>query len=133
MLTHLICISLCVRQFINSPAINDVQELLARLSTIPEALELSRVAGLTASQALYNAQMIRTHSLLLRTAKAHNFIIGGRQVLLHSNFAVMKTRISVIVCDLLLHFALVQVEVFLPTHLGFKSSFNSPSICNLAF
>ena len=50
------------------------------MSTIPEALELARAAGLTASQAMYNAQMIRTHSLLLRTAQAHGFIIGGRQV-----------------------------------------------------
>lgn len=57
-----------------------VQGLLARLSTIAETLELARATGLTAGQALYNAQMIRTHSLLLRTARRTGFIIGGRQV-----------------------------------------------------
>lgn len=57
-----------------------VQGLLARLSTIAETMELARATGLTAGQALYNAQMIRTHSLLLRTARRTGFIIGGRQV-----------------------------------------------------
>lgn len=56
------------------------QSLLMRMSTIAEALELARATGLTASQALYNAQMIRTHSLLLRTAQRQGYIIGGRQV-----------------------------------------------------
>lgn len=59
-----------------------VQALLARLSTITETLELARATGLTAGQALYNAQMIRTHSLLLRTAQRSGFIVGGRQVIL---------------------------------------------------
>ena len=56
------------------------QSLLIRMSTITEAIELARATGLTASQALYNAQMIRTHSLLLRTAQREGYIIGGRQV-----------------------------------------------------
>ena len=57
-----------------------MQALLVRLSTIPETMELARATGLTAGQALYNAQMIRTHSLLLRTAQRTGFIMGGRQV-----------------------------------------------------
>ncbi len=56
------------------------QSLLIRMSTITEAIELARATGLTAGQALYNAQMIRTHSLLLRTAQRQGYIIGGRQV-----------------------------------------------------
>ena len=56
------------------------QSLLVRMSTITEAIELARATGLTASQALYNAQMIRTHSLLLRTAQRQGYIVGGRQV-----------------------------------------------------
>jgi hypothetical protein len=57
------------------------QALLVRLNTVAEVLEISRATGLTAGQALYNAQMIRTHSLLLRTAQRNGFLVGGRQVL----------------------------------------------------
>ena len=47
-----------------------VMQLLARLATIPETVELARATGLTLPQGLYNAQMIRTWSLLLRRALA---------------------------------------------------------------
>lgn len=56
------------------------QAVVVRLNTVAEVVEISRATGLTASQALYNAQMIRTHSLLLRTAQRTGFLIGGRQV-----------------------------------------------------
>jgi len=55
------------------------QAVVVRLNTVAEVVEISRATGLTASQALYNAQMIRTHSLLLRTAQRTGFLIGGRQ------------------------------------------------------
>ena len=38
-------------------------------------------AGLTIPQVMYNAQMIRTLSLLLRTAKRRGVLFGGRQVI----------------------------------------------------
>lgn len=38
-----------------------------------------RATGLTCPQALYNAQMIRTLSLLLRNARRLGYMIGGRQ------------------------------------------------------
>ncbi|KXZ42077.1 hypothetical protein GPECTOR_210g420 [Gonium pectorale] len=40
---------------------------------------MARVTGLTISQVMYNAQMIRTWSLLHRNAHRHNYLIGGRQ------------------------------------------------------
>ena len=74
------------------------QSLLIRMSTITEAIELARATGLTASQALYNAQMIRTHSLLLRTAQREGYIIGGRQVSDHD--LVTMHRIHSVLCFL---------------------------------
>jgi DNA polymerase delta subunit 1 len=90
-----------------------VRALLRRLATLPEAIEIGRVTGLTlgqarllpclppwsprrgsralgdalacdqqqglAAQVLYNAQMIRTWSLLLRNAQRLNYIVSGRQ------------------------------------------------------
>ena len=46
-----------------------LQQLLQRLATVPETVELARATGLTLPQILYNAQMIRTWSLLLRNAQ----------------------------------------------------------------
>lgn len=43
--------------------------LLQRLATVPETVELARATGLTLTHILYNAQMIRTWSLLLRNAQ----------------------------------------------------------------
>ena len=48
--------------------VSAVQSLLYRLSTIPEAVEMARATGLTLGQVADRAQMIRTWSLLLRTA-----------------------------------------------------------------
>ncbi|GFR40573.1 hypothetical protein Agub_g1152, partial [Astrephomene gubernaculifera] len=56
-----------------------VVRLTNRLATLPEALEMARVTGLTLPQVMYNAQMIRTWSLLHRNAHRQNYIIGGRQ------------------------------------------------------
>lgn len=55
-----------------------ITDLAAALATIPEAVEMARAVGLTIPQVLYNAQMIRTWSLLLRTAQRRGFTIGGR-------------------------------------------------------
>ena len=46
-----------------------LRRLLQRLATVPETVELARATGLTLPQILYNAQMIRTWSLLLRNAQ----------------------------------------------------------------
>ena len=46
-----------------------LRHLLQRLATVPETVELARATGLTLPQILYNAQMIRTWSLLLRNAQ----------------------------------------------------------------
>ncbi|KAK9916419.1 hypothetical protein WJX75_002409 [Coccomyxa subellipsoidea] len=56
-----------------------VRGLLQRLATLPEAIEIGRVTGLTLGQVLYNAQMIRTWSLLLRNAQRLGYIVSGRQ------------------------------------------------------
>lgn len=45
-----------------------VLSLLDRLATMPECFEMARATGLTLEQVMYNAQMIRTWSLLLRNA-----------------------------------------------------------------
>ncbi|KAF6253905.1 hypothetical protein COO60DRAFT_1642829 [Scenedesmus sp. NREL 46B-D3] len=55
-----------------------VAELLGRLATVPEVFEMARATGLTLEQVLYNAQMIRTWSLLLRTAHRRGYIVAGR-------------------------------------------------------
>ncbi|GIL72478.1 hypothetical protein Vretifemale_2820 [Volvox reticuliferus] len=56
-----------------------IVRLTSRLATLPEAFEMARVTGLTIPQVMYNAQMIRTWSLLHRNAHRQNYIIGGRQ------------------------------------------------------
>ncbi|KAK9810365.1 hypothetical protein WJX72_009511 [[Myrmecia] bisecta] len=56
-----------------------VVKLLWRLATVPETIELARATGLTLGQVLYNAQMIRTWSLLLRNARRQGYIVSGRQ------------------------------------------------------
>ena len=42
---------------------------------------MCRATGLTIPQIMYQAQMVRTLSLLLRTAKRSGVLFGGRQVL----------------------------------------------------
>lgn len=56
-----------------------VRDLLARLATLPEAFEMARAVGLTVGQVMYNAQMIRTWSLLLRVARREGVIINARE------------------------------------------------------
>lgn len=58
--------------------VDAISSLAASLATIPEAVEMARAVGLAIAQVLYNAQMIRTWSLLLRTAQRRGFTIGGR-------------------------------------------------------
>ena len=53
----------------SSTRVEMVMQLLARLATIAETFELARATGLTLASVLYNAQMIRTWSLLLRRAR----------------------------------------------------------------
>jgi len=56
-----------------------IHALLDQLATIPEGFEMARATGLTINQVFYNAQMIRTLSLLLREAGRRGFILSGRQ------------------------------------------------------
>lgn len=58
--------------------VDTITSLATALATIPEAVEMARAVGLTIGQVQYNAQMIRTWSLLLRTAQRRGFTIGGR-------------------------------------------------------
>ena len=55
-----------------------VHALLERLATIEDAIEMARATGLTIAQVCYNAQMIRTSSLLLRAAQRHHYIVNSR-------------------------------------------------------
>ncbi|KAF8067421.1 POLD1 [Scenedesmus sp. PABB004] len=55
-----------------------VSRLLDRLASVADTYELARATGLTLNQVLYQAQMIRTWSLLLRCAARRGFIISGR-------------------------------------------------------
>lgn len=55
-----------------------VRALLVRLATIPEAIEIARATGLTIGQVQYNAQMIRSWSLLLRVAQRQGIVINSR-------------------------------------------------------
>ena len=50
-----------------------LRQLLQRLATVPETVELARATGLTLPHILYNAQMIRTWSLLLRNAQRQGY------------------------------------------------------------
>lgn len=56
-----------------------VRDLMAKLATLTETFEMARATGLTIPQVLYNAQMIRTWSLLLRTSHRLGYIVSGRQ------------------------------------------------------
>ena len=60
-----------------------LRHLLQRLATVPETVELARATGLTLPQILYNAQMIRTWSLLLRNAQRQ-----GSDTCQHTGFAL---------------------------------------------
>jgi len=55
-----------------------VNALLNQLATIPEAIEMARATGLTIGQVMYNAQMVRTWSLLVRVGQRQNIIISSR-------------------------------------------------------
>ena len=52
--------------------------LMSKLDTYTEHVELSRCCGLTVPVVLYQAQMVRTHSLLLRAARRAGFVLGGQ-------------------------------------------------------
>ncbi|XP_073396343.1 DNA polymerase delta catalytic subunit isoform X5 [Physcomitrium patens] len=54
-----------------------VLKLMERLQTIPETVEMARVTGLTLSDVLYKAQMVRIQSLLLRSARKEGWLLGG--------------------------------------------------------
>ncbi|KAL6749924.1 DNA polymerase family B-domain-containing protein [Haematococcus lacustris] len=56
-----------------------IRELMETLATIPEAFEMARVTGLSISEVCNKAQMSRTWSLLLRNARRHRYLVGGRQ------------------------------------------------------
>ncbi len=58
-----------------------LRALLQRLATIPETVELARATGLTLGNILYNAQMIRTWSLLLRNAQRRGWVGASRLLL----------------------------------------------------
>ena len=52
--------------------------LMSKLDTYTEHVELARCCGLTVPVVLYQAQMVRTHSLLLRAARRAGFVLGGQ-------------------------------------------------------
>lgn len=52
-------------------------KLMERLQTVPEIVEMARVTGLTLSDVLYKAQMVRVQSLLLRSARREGWLLGG--------------------------------------------------------
>ncbi|CAI7876645.1 unnamed protein product [Closterium sp. NIES-53] len=54
-----------------------VDLLLQSQQTLVETVELARVTGLLLSDVQYRAQMARVHSLLLRTAGPHGWLLGG--------------------------------------------------------
>ncbi|GMH36104.1 hypothetical protein BSKO_03972 [Bryopsis sp. KO-2023] len=62
----------CIRR------VSVVRRLSENLGILTEAIEMARVTGLTLPQVMYNAQMIRTWSLLIRHAHQNCYIIGGR-------------------------------------------------------
>ncbi|KFM28990.1 DNA polymerase delta catalytic subunit [Auxenochlorella protothecoides] len=55
-----------------------VRALLLHLATVPDMVEMARVTGLTLGQVAYQAQMVRTHSLLLRTAGRRGYVLPAR-------------------------------------------------------
>lgn len=52
-------------------------DLMQKLQTIPETIEMARVTGLSISDSLYKAQMVRVQSLLLRSAQKEAWLLGG--------------------------------------------------------
>ncbi|CAI5973996.1 unnamed protein product [Closterium sp. NIES-65] len=54
-----------------------VHLLLQSQRTLVETVEMARVTGLLLSDVQYRAQMARVHSLLLRTAGPHGWLLGG--------------------------------------------------------
>ena len=52
--------------------------LMSKLDTYVEHVELARCCGLSIPIVLYQAQMVRTHSLLLRAARRAGFVLGGQ-------------------------------------------------------
>eukprot|EP00803_Ostreobium_quekettii_P009207 evm.model.scf_772EXC.4 EVM.evm.TU.scf_772EXC.4 scf_772EXC:31453-42840(-) len=58
--------------------VDAVMKLMDRLAVLSETVEMARVTGLTLPQVMYNAQMIRSWSLILRHAHQRGFIVGGR-------------------------------------------------------
>ncbi|KAI5084309.1 hypothetical protein GOP47_0000478 [Adiantum capillus-veneris] len=52
-------------------------ELTQKLQIIPELIEMARVTGISISDSLYKAQMIRVQSLLLRSARKEGWLLGG--------------------------------------------------------
>jgi len=52
--------------------------LAKRMGTLSESMEIARVTGLSIPQVMYNAQIVRTFSLLLRFAHYQNYILGGK-------------------------------------------------------
>lgn len=72
-----------------------LQRLLQRLATVPESVELARATGLTLPQIMYNAQMIRTWSLLLRNAQRQGYAI--------QHFCCLVCSHSAALCTLAIH------------------------------
>ncbi|KAH7314892.1 hypothetical protein KP509_21G026000 [Ceratopteris richardii] len=54
-----------------------IWELMQTLQIIPELIEMARVTGLSVSDALYKAQMVRIQSLLLRSGLREHWLLGG--------------------------------------------------------
>ena len=50
------------------------------VQAIPDAFELARVTGLSYTQVSYQAQMIRTLSLLLRSCRQHGYVLAGPHI-----------------------------------------------------
>jgi DNA polymerase delta subunit 1 len=55
-----------------------VGELMSKLESITEAVEMARTCGITVPIVAYQAQMVRTHSLLLRAARRAGYVLGGK-------------------------------------------------------
>lgn len=54
-----------------------VGNLMARLNSVGEVVEMARATGLTLGAVSYQAQLVRTHSLLLRLGRRAGYVIGG--------------------------------------------------------
>ncbi len=87
--------------------ITTITQLATKLATLPETVEMARAVGLNMSQVLYNAQMIRTWSLLLRTARQWGYTVGGRtnpEPLLESPYLLHPVEHSMLMLFLVLVF-----------------------------